>query len=253
MCETVKDPKQRCDCVRQNKLCYNCVGHHKVSVCNSRHRCRNCQRKHHTSLCTNDQHSDTSQQFTQPLAPQPPVSQQSLAQPPVSQQNLVMTSQPPIMTNTTSGDSASLSVTAPTPQNNVCLLKTAVATIRNGPKHSRANLLFDEGSQQSFITEALASTLALRPHHKEDLTIASFGAQRQFNKQVNVAVVNLVTLNGQTIPLTVLVVPQIATPLQNTVTFDVADLLHLQKLPLAHLISTDKQFDISLLVGADHY
>ena len=95
--------------------------------------------------------------------------------------------------------------------------------------------------------------MALQPHHKEDITIASFGAQRQFSKQVNVAVVNLVTLTGQTIPLTVLVVPHIATPLQNTVTFDVADLPHLQKLPLAHPLSTDKQFDISLLVGADHY
>ena len=157
MCESVKDPKQRCDIVRQNKLCYNCLGHHKVSACNSRHRCRNCQRKHHTSLCTNDQHNNTSQHPTQPAASQqnpsqPLVSQQSPAQPPVSQQNLVMTSRPPATTNTTFGDSASLSVSAPSPQNTVCLLKTAVATITNGSKHTRANLLFDEGSQRSFIT-----------------------------------------------------------------------------------------------------
>jgi len=51
----------------------------------------------------------------------------------------------------------------------------------------------------------------------------------------------------------VLVVPHIATLLQNAVTFDVADLPYLKKLPLAHPISADKQFDISLLVGADHY
>jgi len=48
-------------------------------------------------------------------------------------------------------------------------------------------------------------------------------------------------------------VPHIATPLQNTVTFGVADFPHLQKLPLAHSISADKEFHISLLVGADHY
>ena len=95
--------------------------------------------------------------------------------------------------------------------------------------------------------------MALQPHHKEDITISSFGAQRQLNKQTNVAVVHLVTLTGQTIPLTVLIVPHIATPLQNTVTFGVADLPHLQKLPLAHPISADKEFNISLLVGADHY
>ena len=48
-------------------------------------------------------------------------------------------------------------------------------------------------------------------------------------------------------------VPHIATPLQNTVTFGVADFPHLQKLPLAHSISADKEFHISLLVGTDHY
>jgi len=36
------------------------------------------------------------------------------------------------------------------------------------------------------------------------------------------------------------------------VTFDVANLPHLQKLLLAHPVSSDKEFDISLLVGADH-
>jgi len=88
--------------------------------------------------------------------------------------------------------------------------------------------LFDEGSHRSF---ALANTLALQPHCKEDVTISSFGAQRQLNKQVSVAVINLVTLAGQTIPLTILVVSHIATPLQNTMTLDVADLPHFQKLP----------------------
>ena len=159
-----------------------------MSACSSRHRCRNCQRKHRMSLCTNE-HSNPLDQPTQPLT---------------SQQNLTVASQPPA---TTPIDSASLSVIAPSPQNTVCLLKTAVATIRNGPNYSRANLLFDEGSQRSFITETLTNTLALQPDRKKDITISSFGEQRELNKQVNVAVVHLITQSGQTIPLTVLVVP----------------------------------------------
>ena len=150
-------------------------------------------------------------------------------------------------------DTASLSVTVPLPQNTVCLLKTAVATIRNGTYHSKANVLFDEGSQRSFITEDLANTLALQTHHKEEIVISSFGARRELNQEVNVAVINLDTLTGQTTPMTVLVVPHIATPLQNTVTFNVVHLPHLQNLPLAHPLSANKEFDISLLVGADHY
>ena len=144
MCESVKDPKQRCDIVRQNKLCYNCLGHHKVSACNSRHCCRNCQRKHHTSLCNSGQGSNSSSQSSHTV-------QQSNSTPP---------SQPATATatNTRNGttDTASMSMTIPTPQNSVCLLKTAVATVTNGEKRTKANLLFDEGSQKSFITEDLA-------------------------------------------------------------------------------------------------
>ena len=114
-------------------------------------------------------------------------------------------------------------------------------------------MLFDEGSQRSFITEELANTLAVQSYHKEDITVSSFGAQCQLNHQVNVAVVNLITMTGQSIPLTMLVVPRIATPLQNIVTFNVAHLPHLHNLSLAHPLSADKEFNVSLLVGADHY
>jgi len=48
---TVKDPKQSLDIVRQHKLCFNCLGRHRVSQCNSKHHCRICIHKHHTSLC----------------------------------------------------------------------------------------------------------------------------------------------------------------------------------------------------------
>jgi len=97
LCDSFKDSKQRCDIVRQNKLCYNCLGHHKVSTCNSRHRCRNCQRKHHTSLCTNEQYGDTSEQSSQPPATQQNVT--VTTQPSATQQNVTTTSQNLAMTN----------------------------------------------------------------------------------------------------------------------------------------------------------
>ena len=55
------------------------------------------------------------------------------------------------------------------------------------------------------------------------------------------------------IPLSVLVVPCIATPLQNTVSISVTHLPHLQNLQLAHPLAPEREFKISLLVGADHY
>ena len=196
LCESFKDPKQHCDIVHQNKLCFNCLGHHKVSSCNSRHRCHNCQRKYHTSICTNGQHNANPSE--QPIHP---TSSAQVAQPTNTPpgQATPQTNTPPgqatIAVNTTF-----LSMTISPSQNSVCLLKTAVATIANGDNRTRANLLFDEGSQRSFITQDLADALALQPYHTEDITVSSFGAQCQLNHEVNVAVINLLTLSGQAIP-----------------------------------------------------
>lgn len=43
----------------------------------------------------------------------------------------------------------------------ICLLKTAVATVTAGDRHVRANILFDDGAQRSFVTQKLANSLKL--------------------------------------------------------------------------------------------
>ena len=66
LCDIIKDPKQHTDIICQQKLCFNCLGHHKVSSCNSKHRCHNCEQKHHTSLCSHEQQLLTSIQWYTP-------------------------------------------------------------------------------------------------------------------------------------------------------------------------------------------
>ena len=51
-CTVVINSEQRRDAIRDQKLCFNCLGRHKVSQCTSRNRCHKCQRKHHTSICS---------------------------------------------------------------------------------------------------------------------------------------------------------------------------------------------------------
>ena len=53
--------------------------------------------------------------------------------------------------------------------------------------------------------------------------------------------------------ISALVVPQIATPIQNFVTSDLHNLTHLRGLKLAHPVSSKEKLDISLLIGVDHY
>ena len=65
--------------------------------------------------------------------------------------------------------------------------------------------------------------------------------------------INLLANDRHAILLSVLFVPRIATPLQNTTSISITHLPHLQNLQLAHPLSAEQEFEISLSVGADHY
>lgn len=134
----------------------------------------------------------------------------------------------------------------------MCLLKTAIAFVRANNQRVSANILFDEGSQRTFITQALASKLDLRPHHKEDLAISSFGGDTTSKYQVDTVKITLETNDGD-VAISALVVPLIATPVQNLVNSTLHKLPHLQNLKLAHPVNYVDKFQISLLIGADHY
>ena len=128
----------------------------------------------------------------------------------------------------------------------------AVATLTHGSNHALANVLFDEGSQRSFVTKALANTLELQPYQQEYINLLTFGANCQLNHQVDVAMVNLLTKSGDTVSLSVFVVPHIPMPLQST-SISVNHLTFLCNPQLAHPLTADREFEISLLIGADHY
>ena len=181
---------------------------------------------------------------TNHLTPQTITAQQVSSNPPLTH---------PVNSNTTDTTLSMTSSPPHTTQNSVCLLKTAITTVTHGSRSATTHLLFDEGSQRSFITQGLASSLALQPYQHEDINISSFGANSHLNRQTDVAMINLLTNDGKAISLSVLVVPHIATPLQNTISTSVTHLQHLQNLQLAHPLAAEQEFDISLLVGADHY
>ena len=253
LCESIKDPKQRSDIVRQERLCFNCLGHHKVSSCNSKHRCHHCKRKHHTTLCTygqqppvttNIQHAamtNVTQQTEQGNA-----TSGTVTTPPAPPQPV--TPQPTNQSNT-----SQFSVTVPPHRNNVCLLKTAVATVSNGRRTTKACILLDEGSQRSFVTSDLAKQLALQPIGQETINISHFGATHPTNQVLDIATINLLTKSGESLQLSVFIVPLIATPLQNIINYSVTSLPHLQGLQLAHPVIAEREFHISLLVGVDYY
>ena len=136
----------------------------------------------------------------------------------------------------------------------VCLLKTAVAKVVSDVGSTTANILFDEGAQCSFISKKLANTLKLLPCRKESISLASFGADASMPQCLDVTTVNIVSHMGEMIPLSVLVIPKIAAPLHCITSSNLRELPYLRNLTLAHpIMKEDSQFDISLLIGVNHY
>ena len=74
-----------------------------------------------------------------------------------------------------------------------------------------ANILLDEGAQRSFITTKLADELGAKPISKENIAMSAFGSTEHSHRRLDVTMVDIITDNGDRIPLQVLVVPQIAT------------------------------------------
>ena len=223
-CTTVKDSVKRWEIVKEQKLRFNCLGHHKSSAYQSKFRCHTCKGKHHTSLCT-----------------------EGLAKPEPKPDNTTGNKNPPgTVVHTTMTPIAQLSV----PSNTVTLLKTAVATIRNQTTCCEANILFNEGAQRSFITQDLANQL--QPTNREFISVSGFGAQTSPTRSLESTVTNLKTSNNVEIPLQVLSVERIATPLHLHSCHNIK-IPYLKGIQLARPVTSDEDFEISLLVGADQY
>ena len=61
------------------------------------------------------------------------------------------------------------------------------------------------------------------------------------------------TITGELISISVLIVLTIAAPIQNAVPMSVSTIPHLSGFKLAHPVTSDKNFTISILIGMDYY
>ena len=130
------------------------------------------------------------------------------------------------------------------------MLQTARATVSNGSRLVPARILFDTGSQRSYIRKSLQNRLRLNPIGKETLQLNTFGESKSKRENCEVFKVNIANKNnGESIEITAIGFPTICAPLPAKV--NISEYSHLDGLELADFNSCDSSIDI--LVGADHY
>ncbi|XP_048577424.1 uncharacterized protein LOC116610191 [Nematostella vectensis] len=226
-CATVSDPKAGKGIVVKLRLCYNCLSSsHISSKCTSKFRCRQCGGKRHTTICERDKG-----QGPPPGNKEPPPQ-----------------ADPSQSVHTTLAPAHPYGI----PHEYPILLKTAVSHVRVGNTSREVNILLDEGAQRSFITKKLADELGAKPISRENISMSAFGATENSLRKLEVTNVEVISEQGDRIPLRVLVVPHIATPLQCKHHTDVSNIPDLKGFKLAHPVSSGN-FEINLLIGADHY
>ena len=116
-----------------------------------------------------------------------------------------------------------------------------------------ANILFDERAQRSFICSQLANKLHVVPSTTTQVALSSFGNDSPSFQTLGVATIQVQTLDGDLVPISVLIVPKIATPIQNSCRIEMENMPHLEGLKLANPITDNNEFLVSILIGADYY
>ena len=166
-CESVNAFRARFEILKRDGRCFVCLslGHQSTSCEKS---CRRCHGNYHQSICQRQTH----------LKSQPDLSAHKIS--PETQNSTLVTqstevSQIPRSTMTANSDSRG-----------TVLVQTASAIARNadGTKPTRAKILFDNGSQRSYVTDNLKSRLGLNSTKREMLHLNTFGGKNLLEKEM---------------------------------------------------------------------
>ena len=114
------------------------------------------------------------------------------------------------------------------PRYNPVLLKTAVALVWTENQGMNTNILLDEGAQRSFVTEELASKLDLKTEVTEVINLSTSGNTSTKVQHLPKAIIYVEPIEGEKIPIEVLGVPTIASPITNYSANKTRDCKHLE-------------------------
>ena len=219
-CVKFSTPEIRREILMREGRCFLFLGTgHRVSQCSSVRRCCKCNRCHHQSICS------------------PP----TLREEPVP---------PPTDIETTQSSTART-------RGRVLLQTARTFAYSSDSELLPVRILFDNGSQRSYISHQLKAKLGLKPIKRETLNLNTFGDSIFKKKDCEVVNVTLQSSRDGDISVTTLIFPTICSPM--LVRVDIDHYTHLQGLALADcLIASESNNDhsgdtVDLLIGSDYY
>ena len=232
-CDKITSVEERRSILQRQQRCLNCLGlKHTKSQCYSKGRCMKCKRKHHTSICEEKQENPNQSSSYQ-----------------MKENSNSNSSQPP--THTTAKNTTHMGATHSLHPTNHILMQSAVTKIRGaGKQYRQARILFDTGSQRTFITQDMTHKLELKPTGKELLDVTTFGSFQSTRKTYDIVSFSIST-ETENITIKALVTPIICPPLSVMEKLKIPPAL--KGLKLADRLQSPENLDFDIIIGNDYY
>ena len=237
-CTSATSPSARKQLLKTSGRCFNCLRKgHLGRKCRSPSRCQRCGGRHHTSICE----VQVTEQPRRPGQPPPSINAPSTRLDPEAPSYT-----PTQTTNTFCSD-----------KGRTVLLQTARAVVHNPSRPQisiEVRLLFDSGSQKSYITERAQDLLSLEPSGEQRLSIVTFGSNREQVKVCPIVGVGMCLKGYPPMSLSLYVVPTICEPLiGQPITACVQQNKQFIGLDLADYSDGNSSLHIDMLIGSDYY
>ena len=216
-CRNVPNINDRREKLQKTGRCFVCLNTgHMAKDCSGNRKCRNCKRRHHHSICQGENGESGPKQ-----------------------------EKPEETVTATSHSNRTGSI----------LLQTArtFAFRDNQDEKVPIRILFDSGSQRSYITDELRDKLGLKVEGKEILNLNTFGSNKYRKQSCTRVKVKVETSDRQFIEITALSHPVICSPIKSPV--NVNSYAHLLGLELADNLEDveNDHENIDILIGANFY
>ena len=236
-CHVVTDRAKRRQELRKQGRCFRCLKKdHVAKDCTSAKVCPKCSGRHHVSLCEESQARQSSEGKNS-------VPQTSSTAPPQTRE---------------AGTGNTATTNFHVSSYDSILLQTAQAIVQSPQSNAnmRIRVIFDSGSQRSYITQHVKEQLNLNPGKRESLMIKTFGntesAELRNCENVELIVKDLSQQFSTSVNL--FVVPTICDPLGSQ-EIDKAkrNFAYLSDIELADSSDGESGIKIDVLIGADFY
>ena len=129
--------------------------------------------------------------------------------------------------------------------------KTYVHKIEDPCAIVEVRVLFDSGSQRSYVTNRVKTYLSLNTEHIETMLIKTFGSDKENKQERGVVQLGMDLKNGTTFEMSLFTVPFICEPLSTqSIICAIEKYSHLE---LADPPSGDEELNIDILIGSEYY